>query len=438
MKLKTLSLCLLFLILSTQIFSQPRREREQFLNHVLLSEIYKIPSGLPGQVHDSTEQLYYIYKIPYSRLVFEKNDNLYTASYRLTVEVHDSVTNTIDRKIKEDKISVADFNETDDGNIYSEGLLSFQISKFKKYNLLPILYDKNSDRELRLSKIVVLSENKINNDDDFLEPVVIDSKQIEQEKRHFFVVSNYEGCIPFSNEEYNLLIPAVDTSLTKIFITLVNDKDTVFSGYISESVQLKNSIEEFEGKIILNSRKTSKVFKNFIIPYVNKNLAEGDLKINISKNEDSKHIAVFHKRIIWFNRPISLINPELSIKLLKYMESDTVIDSLLDFKKKDYTEVLFRFWKRFDPTPGTSFNELMNEYYSRIDYTIKNFSSISGKRGFDTDRGRIFILYGKPFKLERGSDQFGKVVETWIYKNPERKFVFIDDTGLGEYKLKNS
>jgi len=436
MKLKTLSFSLLFLISCIQIFSQPKRE--QFINHILLTEIYKIPSGLSGEGQDSTEQLYYIYKIPYNRLVFEKNDNMYTASYRLTVEVHDSITNTIDRKIKEDKISVTDFDKTDDGNIYAEGLLSFQISKFKKYNLLPVLYDENSDRELRLNKIPIISKNEINNRDDFWEPIVTDSKQIDQGNNRFFVLSNYDGCIPFSMEEYSLLIPTIDTSLQKIFVTLVNDKDTVFSNNISEAVTLQNSIEELDGKIILNSKKSFMTFKNFIIPFVNKKLSEGDLIINISKSKDSATIAAFHKKIIWFNKPFSLMDPELSIKLLKYMESDTVVDSLLDFKKKDYAEVLFSFWKRFDPTPGTSFNELMNEYYSRIDYTMKNFSSISGKRGFDTDRGKIFILYGKPFKLERGSNQFGKVVETWIYKNPERKFVFIDDTGLGEYKLKNS
>ena len=80
----------------------------------------------------------------------------------------------------------------------------------------------------------------------------------------------------------------------------------------------------------------------------------------------------------------------------------------------------------------------MKEYYSRIDYSMKNFSSISGRKGIDTDRGKIFILYGKPSETERSSDQLGKVVETWVYKNPYRKFIFVDETGTGEYKLKNS
>ncbi len=271
----------------------------------------------------------------------------------------------------------------------------------------------------------------------FLEPLVVNAP-LKENNKSSFVVSNFDGCIPFSKEKYDLLIPSMDTSLQKIYVTLVNNKDTVYAGDISESETLGNSIAESNGEIILKGGNSSEIYKDFLIPDINKNLSEGELTINISLNKDSKSADTFHKKVIWFEKPFSLLNPELAIKFLKYMESDTVIDSLLDFNKKEFPVILFNYWKRFDPTPGTSFNELMNEYYTRIDYTMKNFSSISGKRGFDTDRGKIFVLYGKPSEMDRASNQLGKVVETWVYKNPYRKFIFIDETGTGEYRLKNS
>ena len=433
MKLKRIFFCILLLIFSVQIFSQPRKEREQFINHIILSEIYKIPSG----EQDSTEQLYYIYKIPYNRLVFEKSDDHYTASYRLTVEIHDSSANNIIRKIKEDKISVTSFEETDEANIYTEGLLSFQISTNKKYNLFPILFDENSSKEIRLNKTPIFYENGKNNQDEFLEPLVVNFKQKGEGSSSIFTISNFDGYIPFAEEEYDLLIPCSDTALQKLYVSLINNEDTVFTGDINDAATFHNSIEEKNGKIILSNNDKGKVFKNFIFPFINKKIFEGELTINISKNDDSESHLTFNKKVRWIDKPFSSMNPESAINFLKYMESDSVIDSLLDFKKKDYAKILFNYWKRFDPTPETSFNELMNEYYSRIDYTLKHFSSLSGKRGFDTDRGKIFILYGKPSELERTSNQFGKVVETWIYKNPERKFLFIDETGTGEYQLKN-
>ncbi|MFZ0453083.1 MAG: GWxTD domain-containing protein [Ignavibacteriaceae bacterium] len=435
--MKIILFSILSLVLSIQVFCQPKRE--QFQQHLLLSEIYIIPSSLSLGEQDSTDLLYYIYKLPYNRLVFEKNDNHYTASYRLTVEVHDSLTNTINRKIKEDKISVDDFEKTDDDNAYAEGVFNFQILKNQKYNLIPVLYDAYSDREIKLSAIPIIpGKEKKNELHGFLEPLVVNSTSQEASNGSSFELAGYDGCIPFSKSEYDLIIPNRDTSLKKIFVTLISDKDTVFSNMIDKPVKLHNFIEESKEKVILDNNSSVNLYNNFFIHFINRNLPEGELTINIALDKNSKPAAIFHKNVFWFHKPFSLMNPELAVKLLKYMEDDSVIDSLLDFKKDEYSKILFNYWKRFDPTPETAYNELMKEYYTRIDYSMKNFSSISGRKGIDTDRGKIFILYGKPSETERSSNQLGKVVETWVYKNPYRKFIFVDETGTGEYKLKNS
>src|SRR5688500_16116894 len=52
-----------------------------------------------------------------------------------------------------------------------------------------------------------------------------------------------------------------------------------------------------------------------------------------------------------------------------------------------------QFWLRRDPTPDTIENEFKEDHYSRIAYANERFQS--GKPGWKTDRGRIYILYGK-------------------------------------------
>jgi len=99
---------------------------------------------------------------------------------------------------------------------------------------------------------------------------------------------------------------------------------------------------------------------------------------------------------------------------------------------------LVNYWKKLDPTPETEYNELMTEFYTRVDYTLKNFSTISGIKGIQSDRGKVFIKYGKPDKTERSSNLQGKVVETWIYDKLHRKFVFVDEDGTGEFSLESS
>jgi GWxTD domain-containing protein len=77
----------------------------------------------------------------------------------------------------------------------------------------------------------------------------------------------------------------------------------------------------------------------------------------------------------------------------------------------------------------------MTEYYRRIDYAAKEFRGLGKDNGIKTDRGMIYIRFGKPDEVERTSNNQGQVVETWTYKNPERKFVFVDKRGLGNFTL---
>src|SRR3984957_7783672 len=56
------------------------------------------------------------------------------------------------------------------------------------------------------------------------------------------------------------------------------------------------------------------------------------------------------------------------------------------------------FWQRRDPTPDTEENEYKEEHYQRIAYSNEHFAA--GIPGWKTDRGRIYIIYGKPDEIE--------------------------------------
>jgi GWxTD domain-containing protein len=53
------------------------------------------------------------------------------------------------------------------------------------------------------------------------------------------------------------------------------------------------------------------------------------------------------------------------------------------------------FWKRRDPTPESESNELRDRFESRVAFADSAFSTES-VRGAVSDRGRVFILLGKP------------------------------------------
>lgn len=57
-----------------------------------------------------------------------------------------------------------------------------------------------------------------------------------------------------------------------------------------------------------------------------------------------------------------------------------------------------QFWLRRDPTPDTVENEYKEEHYRRIAYANEHFAA--GIPGWKTDRGRIYVMYGKPDEIE--------------------------------------
>jgi GWxTD domain-containing protein len=58
-------------------------------------------------------------------------------------------------------------------------------------------------------------------------------------------------------------------------------------------------------------------------------------------------------------------------------------------------EWVFRFWKKFDPTPATPENEYEAEFYRRTQYADAHFSTET-VRGSLSDRGRVLLVLGPP------------------------------------------
>jgi GWxTD domain-containing protein len=109
------------------------------------------------------------------------------------------------------------------------------------------------------------------------------------------------------------------------------------------------------------------------------------------------------------------------------------------------------FWARRDPTPGTPENEFKEEHYRRLAFANEHFAS--SKAGWETDRGRIYVVYGPPDETEhfssaesiknRSTDDGATVktsYEIWRYghlKNAGDVIItFVDDCNCGNYHLK--
>lgn len=132
--------------------------------------------------------------------------------------------------------------------------------------------------------------------------------------------------------------------------------------------------------------------------------------------------------------PASITDLGEAIRQVKYIATAEENRRLRSASVIDREQLFREFWKRRDPTPETARNELMEEYYFRVEYSDEKYST--HRPGWETDRGRIYIMYGEPSDIERHPFESGsRPYEIWYYHNLNRRFVFVDYTGFGDYTL---
>lgn len=171
----------------------------------------------------------------------------------------------------------------------------------------------------------------------------------------------------------------------------------------------------------------------------NSTLVVGDYKLVVvaSNLHESAVLSEVARAFVvrWRGMPMSTSSLDLAIEELKYIARDVEYDSLREAKSTEDKQRLFlAFWKKRDPNPNTPRNEKMEEYYSRIDFANKHFSHY--RAGWKSDMGLVYVILGPPSYVDRHPfDMDSKPYEVWSYYDINQTFVFVDETGFGDYRL---
>ncbi len=102
-------------------------------------------------------------------------------------------------------------------------------------------------------------------------------------------------------------------------------------------------------------------------------------------------------------------------------------------------EFLKKFWIRRNQDPTTIKNEFRQDYLQRLAYVNSHYGS--GKPGWRSDRGRVYLMYGKPDEIERfPNSSETRAYEIWHYYHIQGgiNFYFVDVRGFGDYQLVHS
>ena len=141
----------------------------------------------------------------------------------------------------------------------------------------------------------------------------------------------------------------------------------------------------------------------------------------------------------WLEEDVRWLITDTEAQAFKHLSNDEERDSFIE-----------NFWQRRNPNPDSPDNEYRDEIYARIAYANEHFAA--GKPGWMTDRGHIYIAYGKPDDIdshpsggsyerpmeEGGGETATFPFEVWHYRYIEGigdniDLEFVDTCQCGDY-----
>jgi len=126
----------------------------------------------------------------------------------------------------------------------------------------------------------------------------------------------------------------------------------------------------------------------------------------------------------WLGQEVTYIISDDERKAFLTLSNDEERDSFIE-----------AFWQRRNPNPDSPENEFREEHYRRIQYANDHFAA--GKPGWRTDRGHIYISFGKPDDIEshpsggmyqRPQDEGGGSTSTFPFEIWHYRYI----EGIGE------
>ena len=356
-------------------------------------------------------------QVPYQIISFIKKEERFNGGFSVTVTFWDEKKNNVilERNWKE-KVSTDEFSQTTSSSNFYITYKSFDMAP-GKYFVKCIVEDSDSRR-------ISAREFLLNSRDISASPGLSDLMLISK------TVENAEGERIIPNISGS--VTSKQTSLSFFFEIYSASKEDIVVEYILNDLNKNVSLKQEDPRSIpagVNSiSHTIKETK----------FSSGNYSLTVSiKDSSRKEIAAATKNFVARidGVPTSIADLDKAIAQMMYIASPSELSYIKD--PKDIQERMDRFmafWDKKKPNPKIEENPILNEYYRRVEYANKNFKGFG--EGWRSDMGMVFITFGPPSYVERHPIEMdSKPYEIWQYNELNRQFVFLDQTGFGDYHL---
>jgi GWxTD domain-containing protein len=361
---------------------------------------------------DNQSRIDILIQVPYKNLRFIKESNKFICSYEIGITINDSSNEVYDRSYNRN-LETKDFQTTSSQQNYDLVQKSFNL-KPGKYVVEILITDNDSRKAYKASKNIEVrdfQDEKIKLSDIML---IAKSHEVDGKKMMIPNVSNNIGNLDDKFE---------------IFFEVYSPK------VINDSIAIKYSIINKDDDTV--NSKTANYFINdktnpIFLTIDKKNLVFGAYKLMVEINSE-KYKNIIQKSIIgrnfvvrWQDLPISVNDLDLAIRQTAYIAPPEEISKMEAAKDpKDKLVKFLAYWRDRKPS--------LEEYFARVDYANEKFKT--HRDGWKTDMGMVFIIFGAPDNVDRHPFEMGSApYEIWDYYTINRRFIFVDETGFGEYR----
>jgi len=361
--------------------------------------------------------------LPYRLLQFASNGRDYVGSYQLTITVRDSTGMTVLREhVLERTLRTAEqLSPSSDRNDITQSLFTVPPGR---YRIEARATDQLSNRQWRAQQMVMIPDwSRL--------PIGISG---------ILLVSRIEE----RNRRY-VLTPYIGNDIG----TLSDGFFAFFEVYTTpgRTLQIRARILDSAATVTATAWQTVRsdstgTIQQFlrIVPPLER-MPQGQYVVRVEVATDTASIQARAERTVELRYGVSstiFADITRAIRQLRYIATQADIDSMLAKPTDAERRAAFeQFWKAHDPTPGTLRNEAFEEYYARIDYANRNFRSYT--EGWLTDMGMVYIVLGEPSSVERRiNPNDNRSIIIWTYTQLNRRYIFIDNTGFGDFRLSPS
>ena len=382
-------------------------------------------------------QLEIYYSVPSNELTFTNTSENIISSISVSFTVINSNNEVVLNNSKQKQLRVKSVEDTKDKN---NGLIDQMVIDLLpgNYKLEVKLTDDNSNSESRISSLLEVPSFDTSLDISTIQFASLISSEINNKslvKGNKMVIPNPSRIFNYKSsllyiyyELYNLVISSTDNKSTFQYSILINDQFNDSLIYTPEQ-----SIA-FSGTSCIQT-KTLDI----------RDLEPGNYWVSISVLDVTTGHSVIEKNKFTIMDPLI---PEESLPMteedivkyrdqIKYFASGNELELYDRINNEGKKNFLLNFWNSRDNYPDTPENEFMQDCFTRFNYAEKNF-----KYGLNSDRGRVFIVYGQPDEIEsRTMNMDIKPYIIWDYFSTgtgKQQFVFVDKSGNHIYTLVHS